>query len=110
MLFTQLQHMHRGLVAVTHASSMHGMKMRMNLTPRMLQIVGAVSPAGGDFSDPVCAATLGIVQVCVRRSDTVIALSNNHKIVSNRLLAYPQTIRINQYLVKCAPWVHKLTQ
>merc|ERR1711907_340344 len=26
-------------------------------------IVGAVSPAGGDFSDPVCAATLGIVQV-----------------------------------------------
>jgi len=24
-------------------------------------IVGAVSPAGGDFSDPVCAATLGIV-------------------------------------------------
>jgi V-type H+-transporting ATPase subunit A len=23
-------------------------------------IVGAVSPAGGDFSDPVCAATLGI--------------------------------------------------
>mmetsp|Transcript_34680 Transcript_34680/g.85329 ORF Transcript_34680/g.85329 Transcript_34680/m.85329 type:complete len:608 (-) Transcript_34680:305-2128(-) len=26
-------------------------------------IVGAVSPAGGDFSDPVCAATLSIVQV-----------------------------------------------
>jgi len=26
-------------------------------------IVGAVSPAGGDFSDPVCSATLGIVQV-----------------------------------------------
>ena len=29
-------------------------------------IVGAVSPAGGDFSDPVCAATLGIVQVRIR--------------------------------------------
>lgn len=26
-------------------------------------IVGAVSPPGGDFSDPVTAATLGIVQV-----------------------------------------------
>merc|ERR1712046_34708 len=26
-------------------------------------IVGAVSPPGGDFSDPVCSATLGIVQV-----------------------------------------------
>jgi hypothetical protein len=28
-------------------------------------IVGAVSPPGGDFSDPVTAATLGIVQVCL---------------------------------------------
>ncbi|CEJ80856.1 Putative V-type proton ATPase catalytic subunit A [[Torrubiella] hemipterigena] len=28
-----------------------------------VSIVGAVSPAGGDFSDPVCTATLGIVQV-----------------------------------------------
>lgn len=26
-------------------------------------IVGAVSPQGGDFSEPVCAATLNIVQV-----------------------------------------------
>ena len=26
-------------------------------------IVGAVSPPGGDFSDPVTSATLGIVQV-----------------------------------------------
>lgn len=31
-----------------------------------ITIVGAVSPPGGDFSDPVTAATLGIVQV--RRS------------------------------------------
>jgi V-type H+-transporting ATPase subunit A len=31
-------------------------------------IVGAVSPAGGDFSDPVCAATLGIVQVRTPRA------------------------------------------
>jgi hypothetical protein len=29
-------------------------------------VVGAVSPPGGDFSDPVTAATLSIVQVCVR--------------------------------------------
>lgn len=28
-----------------------------------VSIVGAVSPAGGDLSDPVCTATLGIVQV-----------------------------------------------
>jgi vacuolar-type H+-ATPase catalytic subunit A/Vma1 len=28
-------------------------------------IVGAVSPPGGDFSDPVTSATLGIVQVSV---------------------------------------------
>merc|ERR1711965_241761 len=30
-----------------------------------ISIVGAVSPPGGDFSDPVCSATLGIVQVRV---------------------------------------------
>ncbi len=29
-------------------------------------IVGAVSPPGGDFSDPVTSATLGIVQVCTQ--------------------------------------------
>lgn len=28
-------------------------------------IVGAVSPPGGDFADPVTTATLGIVQVCM---------------------------------------------
>ena len=28
-----------------------------------MSIVGAVSPPGGDFSDPVTSATLGIVQV-----------------------------------------------
>lgn len=27
-----------------------------------ISIIGAVSPPGGDFSDPVCSATLGIVQ------------------------------------------------
>lgn len=31
-------------------------------------IVGAVSPPGGDFSDPVTSATLGIVQVCKKKS------------------------------------------
>ena len=30
-----------------------------------VSIVGAVSPPGGDFSDPVTSATLGIVQVSV---------------------------------------------
>ena len=29
----------------------------------MSEQVGAVSPPGGDFSDPVTSATLGIVQV-----------------------------------------------
>ena len=29
-----------------------------------VSIVGAVSPPGGDFSDPVTAQTLNIVQVC----------------------------------------------
>ena len=31
-----------------------------------MTIVGAVSPPGGDFSDPVTSATLGIVQVCTQ--------------------------------------------
>lgn len=31
-------------------------------------IVGAVSPPGGDFSDPVTSATLGIVQVCRKKN------------------------------------------
>ena len=30
-----------------------------------VSIVGAVSPPGGDFSDPVTSATLGIVQVLI---------------------------------------------
>lgn len=31
-----------------------------------VSIVGAVSPPGGDFSDPVTSATLGIVQVLIK--------------------------------------------
>lgn len=31
-----------------------------------VSIVGAVSPPGGDFSDPVTAQTLNIVQVCLK--------------------------------------------
>lgn len=31
----------------------------------LYSIVGAVSPPGGDFSDPVTAQTLNIVQVCM---------------------------------------------
>jgi vacuolar-type H+-ATPase catalytic subunit A/Vma1 len=38
-------------------------------------IVGAVSPPGGDFSDPVTTATLSIVQV--RRSGRVRRLGRN---------------------------------
>lgn len=34
-------------------------------------IVGAVSPPGGDFSDPVTSATLGIVQVSKTQSSLV---------------------------------------
>lgn len=35
-------------------------------------IVGAVSPPGGDFSDPVTTATLGIVQVRLFYETSVI--------------------------------------
>ena len=41
-------------------------KCRLSGAPERIgsiSIVGAVSPPGGDFSDPVCSATLGIVQV-----------------------------------------------
>ena len=39
-------------------------------------IVGAVSPPGGDFSDPVTSATLGIVQVCIGTRTLAIVDSN----------------------------------
>ena len=39
-------------------------------------IVGAVSPPGGDFSDPVTSATLGIVQVCIG-TRTLAIVDNN---------------------------------
>ena len=50
-------------------------------------IVGAVSPPGGDFSDPVTAATLGIVQV---RTACLPASINNHNMAPGfmRLLCY----------------------
>jgi vacuolar-type H+-ATPase subunit B/Vma2 len=38
-------------------------------------IVGAVSPPGGDFSDPVTSATLAIVQV--RSSQQVISICSS---------------------------------
>ena len=40
-----------------------------------MSIVGAVSPPGGDFSDPVTSATLGIVQVC--KSKSILASNLN---------------------------------
>ncbi len=48
-------------------------------------IVGAVSPPGGDFSDPVTMATLGIVQVSTvscppqHRTVTITPWSQNSK-------------------------------
>ena len=41
-------------------------------------VVGAVSPPGGDFSDPVTAATLSIVQVrvCVRPCDVYTSVAD----------------------------------
>jgi vacuolar-type H+-ATPase catalytic subunit A/Vma1 len=38
-------------------------------------IVGAVSPPGGDFSDPVTSATLSIVQVKILRFLHIILIS-----------------------------------
>ena len=41
-----------------------------------LSIVGAVSPPGGDFSDPVTAQTLNIVQV--KWSPSCVIYTNSH--------------------------------
>ena len=48
-----------------------------------MSIVGAVSPPGGDFSDPVTSATLGIVQVrgefiYLLNKGTADVISNEH--------------------------------
>ena len=47
-------------------------------------IVGAVSPPGGDFSDPVTSATLGIVQARLEK-----CLSNTLKCVFHSHLTEP---------------------
>ena len=50
-----------------------------------MTIVGAVSPPGGDFSDPVTAQTLNIVQVLVTspsRNSTTVLLFHEHVCVS----------------------------
>ena len=39
-----------------------------------VSIVGAVSPPGGDFADPVTSQTLNIVQVCITYFSTVASL------------------------------------
>ena len=46
-------------------------------------IVGAVSPPGGDFSDPVTSATLGIVQVC--KTNTIAILTSSASVMSSEL-------------------------
>lgn len=42
-------------------------------------IVGAVSPPGGDFSDPVTSATLSIVQVTMKLPICVFSQEKNVK-------------------------------
>merc|ERR1719502_263340 len=59
-------------------------------------IVGAVSPPGGDFSDPVCSATLGIVQV-FWGLDKKLA-QRKHFPSLNWLLSY------SKYLRALEPW------
>merc|ERR1711912_91664 len=56
-----------------------------------ISIVGAVSPPGGDFSDPVCSATLGIVQV-FWGLDKKLAQRKHFPSV-NRLISYSKYIR-----------------
>jgi len=61
-----------------------------------ISIVGAVSPPGGDFSDPVCSATLGIVQV-FWGLDKKLA-QRKHFPSLNWLLSY------SKYLRALEPW------
>merc|ERR1719424_1996670 len=56
-----------------------------------VSIVGAVSPPGGDFSDPVCSATLGIVQV-FWGLDKKLA-QRKHFPSLNWLLSYSKSLR-----------------
>ena len=44
-----------------------------------VSIVGAVSPPGGDFSDPVTSATLGIVQVFWGLDKKLAQVRNYHQ-------------------------------
>ena len=48
-----------------------------------VSIVGAVSPPGGDFSDPVTSATLGIVQVCKSESSFAANLNRSNRPLSH---------------------------
>merc|ERR1711920_579319 len=61
-----------------------------------ISIVGAVSPPGGDFSDPVCSATLGIVQV-FWGLDKKLA-QRKHFLSVNWLISY------SKYLRALDPW------
>jgi len=64
-----------------------------------ISIVGAVSPPGGDFSDPVCSATLGIVQV-FWGLDKKLA-QRKHFPSLNWLLSY------SKYLLALTPWYER---
>eukprot|EP00696_Hemimastix_kukwesjijk_P002910 gnl/Hemi2/13566_TR4632_c0_g14_i1.p1 gnl/Hemi2/13566_TR4632_c0_g14~~gnl/Hemi2/13566_TR4632_c0_g14_i1.p1 ORF type:complete len:624 (-),score=154.60 gnl/Hemi2/13566_TR4632_c0_g14_i1:66-1937(-) len=63
-------------------------------------VVGAVSPPGGDFSDPVTSATLGIVQV-FWGLDKKLAMRKHFPSV-NWLLSY------SKYLQPLEPWYERL--
>ena len=76
-----------------------------------ITIVGAVSPPGGDFSDPVTAATLGIVQVR-RRLHRVRRVNESHFVyrysgVSTRnwhsASTFPQSIGSSPTRSTCVP-------
>jgi len=67
-----------------------------------VSIVGAVSPPGGDFSDPVTSATLGIVQV-FWGLDKKLAQRKHFPSV-NWLISYTKYMRaLDDYYEKCFP-------
>merc|ERR1719327_1936779 len=74
-----------------------------------ISIVGAVSPPGGDFSDPVCSATLSIVQV-FWGLDKKLAQRKHFPSV-NWLISYSKYIRILEpYFEKYDPEYSMLQQ
>jgi hypothetical protein len=61
-----------------------------------VSIVGAVSPPGGDFSDPVTSATLGIVQVSGLSRDKIY-FSQEIDIVIKKILLTGGSLLIQHF-------------